>query len=162
MGIESNEQKKDGFWTNGRLGIDRRMYENRWGLSQTNKKKDGFWTKKDGGWVERTNKQVCIHVISRNSYNLCPPCHHCSHFHSFPHTFGRLKKTRYGPTDRPTNGLTDGRTHPLIESWVTTKKMDSEPKKRWGLSRTNKKKGFWTKKKDGFWTNGRLGIDRRM
>ena len=26
-------------------------------------------------------------------------------------------------TDRPTDGRTDGRTHPLIESWLTTKNI---------------------------------------
>ena len=43
-------------------------------------------------------KQVRIRKISRDSSNLCPPCHHWSLFCSFLH-FGR----------------TDQRSHPLIE-----------------------------------------------
>ena len=31
-----------------------------------------------------------------------------------------------GPTDGPADGPTDGRTHPLIESWLTTKKSCAE------------------------------------
>ena len=43
MGVESNKQKNDGFWTKKKDGG--------W-VERT--KKNGFWTKKkDEGWVER-------------------------------------------------------------------------------------------------------------
>ena len=55
-------------------------------------------------------KQVRIHEISRSPARLCPP-------------------TKALPTDRrtigPTDRRTDGRTHPLLESWLTTKKSTS-------------------------------------
>ena len=36
-------------------------------------------------------------------------------------TNGRTDRRTDGPTDRRTDRRTDGRTHPLIESWLTTK-----------------------------------------
>ena len=55
------------------------------------------WRKKKEKRKKEREKQVRIHEISRSPARLCPP-----------------KKE---VTDRPT----DGRTHPLIESWLTTK-----------------------------------------
>ena len=51
-----------------------------------------------------------IHKISRDSYNLCPPPNHWSHFSSFPPIFGRSKKTRDPRTDGRMDGPTDGPT----------------------------------------------------
>ena len=42
--------------------------------------------------------------------------------HFGPFLRSKKKRVADGPTDGLTNGPTDGRTHPLIESWLTTKK----------------------------------------
>ena len=52
-------------------------------------------------------EQVCKLKISRLPACLCPPT--------------KALRTN-GPTDRWTNRRTNGRTHPFIESWLTTKK----------------------------------------
>ena len=58
-----------------------------------------------GTILRYTDKQGRIHGISRS-----------------PSSFLPAEKSGYGPTDGPTDGTMDRRTHPLIESWLTTKK----------------------------------------
>ena len=58
-------------------------------------------------------KQVRIHEISRSPSNLCPPCRSDTPLaapSSISRIFGEPKKTRYGRTDRRTDGPTDGHT----------------------------------------------------
>ena len=90
------------------------------------------WAKKRVTYFEgQTNRRTypviemreCTAIISNEFRHIF-----CAVNVSFPH-FSRKRYGRTdGRTDGPTDRRTDGRTHPLIESWLTTKNMAGRKK----------------------------------